>query len=174
MPGKRFHLAYVLQALLKTWTDSFDISWPKKGGTSDSKGMGTLKKIPKFYFIMANFILAKLKVSTMLHCTLQAFVNNQGKIAMRVNTQSECIIHSENRMILNCAKENDQKKEQATERNLSLPETPACSIQRDAHFLKTNQENELLEAISCEFMAQSIQNKALEHLPTHSVRPILP
>lgn len=65
---------------------------------------------------MANFILAKLQVSTMSHCTLQAVVNYQSKIAMRVNMQSECIIHSENRMVLNCAKGNDQKKEQATER----------------------------------------------------------
>jgi len=73
--------------------------------------------MPKFYFIMANFILAKLKVSTMLHRTLHAIVNNQGKIAMRVNMQFEYIIHSKIRMILNCAKENDQKKEQATERD---------------------------------------------------------
>lgn len=31
-----------------------------------------------------------------------------------------------------------------------------------------------MEALSGEFMAQSVQRKALEHLPTHSVRPILP
>lgn len=79
--------------------------------------MGTLKnRTPKFYFIMANFILAKLEVFTMLHHTLHVVVNNHGKIAMRVDMQSEYIIHSKNRMILNSAKENDQKKEQATER----------------------------------------------------------
>ncbi|XP_045404892.1 60S ribosomal protein L21-like [Lemur catta] len=126
----------------------------KKGDIVDIKGMGTVQKGMPHKYYHGN----TGRVYSVTQPAVGIIVNKQvkGKIlAKRINVRIEHIKHSKNRdSILKLGKENDQKKQEAKEKDtwVQLKHQPAPP--REVHFVRSKGKDlELLEPIPCEFMA---------------------